>query len=109
MEKSKSDVLKVLRLARARIVKGWTQNSEAKNSRGEDVRPGDKTAVKWCALGAMMDLGFSQRIRAKAIIHLGLACQDQASGIMNFNDDVAKKKSQVLAVFDKAIRLARAA
>jgi len=106
-------VVALLRAARRRIVKGWTKGADARDRYDQRVNPSDVDAVKWCARGAIT--GFSNdRLHQRAMKLLDDACPNDPHDvvqmdIIEFNDSVAKRKSQVLAVYDKAIKAAGAA
>ena len=95
----------ILKKARALIAQPgkWTRHAYAKNKLGSEVDPLDKTACKFCGLGAVRKVTKTKSDYDNACfdaIHtLNLAVNGE---FFRFND-VANDKRQVLRIFDRAI------
>src|SRR5258706_13599040 len=100
-------VVKVLRAARAKLVKGWTKNMDAVDRHGTEVDPRGVTAVRWCASGAVRATGAPKRLREQARKYLSGVLKTPEE-YWDFNDR-QKRKAPVLAMFDRAIRAAKRA
>lgn len=94
----KLSVLQVLRKARARVARGWCQRDLAKTKGGRSCNPTDKEAARFCAYGALDSLGYDT-----ADATLVLRTFVPRGHIASFNDAPGRKKSEVVALFDKAI------
>lgn len=107
--------LTVLRRARALITlpKNWTQDAYARNKRALPVSQEDPTACRWCAIGAISKVTRTAKNAAVCYSARNAAAQffSDAAGqhVVAFNDAATTKHADVLAVFDKAIALAKAA
>ena len=80
-----------------RTKKQWCQYSNAINKKSELVNPRHKTAVSWCAYGAIYKcypLGFSR-------IEQQLEASIPYWSLEFWNDDPARKFSEVKAVLKK--------
>lgn len=80
--------------------KGWCRQHEAKDKNGTPVDPLSKTAVSFCAAGAMERVGCQDDVRT----HFQEVCGDE---VEYFNDNIATDKRHVIRMFNKAIKLAK--
>jgi hypothetical protein len=100
-----SAVADKLRVARALVAKGWTQEVFARDRRGKEVRTAERSAACWCAYGAV--------IRADAeydgYVYLSRAIGLTGQLISQWNDEPTRTQQEVLAAFDRAIELAEQA
>lgn len=81
----------------------WCQGALAMNRRGDEVLPHDITAVKWCALGAILKQRPAAAIREALFAALNRACEELYwMTAVAANDKLGKAK--VLAAFDLAIK-----
>ena len=97
----------VLRKAKRLIEKGWTKRAWARNSHGRAVDAHSRSAVRFCALGAirLASKGVTaDRVGARDALHSVL---EFTSNIENFNDDPGTKKSDVIRLFNRAIAAER--
>lgn len=92
----------MLRKALALIKKGWCQGKCAEDSRGRSVDPGYPKARKWCAYGAVLAITDPE---AGSTHDKWLKQVNPA--YINYNDDPKRKKSDIIALFQKAIALAK--
>lgn len=102
-------VAATLRQARAVIEEPqhWTKGTMARTSkRGESVSPDSRTAVVWCALGAIKKV--DGPYEEPAIKALAYAISGWAVGerhVYIYNDSTVRRHSDVLKKFDQAIEL----
>ena len=99
-----------LSIARALIEKGWATGIWARDADGEYCDAQSPSAVCWCSAGAIA--------AARGMIEFDALYTPEASllrgaiggkPIPQWNDDLDRTKDEVLAAFDRAIALARAA
>ena len=104
-----TQVVKLLKDARNLIAKreNWTQDDFAKTADGNGVYSKSDEAVCWCSLGALTKS--SPPDEDKQIKNLAKLLLSEAmdSPITTFND--SHTHEEVLAAWDKAIELAKAA
>ena len=93
--------LEVLKAARAKIEKGWTQGTMARDKNGVAVSSDDKDATCWCALGAVLAVRREEWVNAVPFV------RDAVGGgeLLVWNDTPGRTQAEVLAAFDKAIEL----
>lgn len=110
MDANAKEALNVLIAARKLIKpKGaWTQNTYARGRTGRPVSIDSPRAVCFCAEGAV------QRTAEAASLGVYKICCEYLDaevrlGILNFNDDIDRKQSEVVAIFTRAIAKLRAA
>lgn len=100
----------VLTKAKKLIEKGWCRETAAKNASGEAVDPLDKSACRWCAMGALERVrGYDGAITiSPEDRYLSAACgvSSHPWSYISFNEDQTSKRP-VLAAFDRAIKLAK--
>lgn len=96
-------VIETLRQGRIKIKKGWVQGDLAVDKHGDGVKSTSEEAVGWCALGAV---GVQNEERPgtagralEVVLDLG-----QFENVPEFNDDGNTTQSDVLDVYDKAIK-----
>ena len=104
-----TQVVKLLKDARNLIAKreNWTQDNFAKTADGNGVYSKSDEAVCWCSLGALTWVSLpdeDKQVRKLAKLLLRKAMD---SPIAIFND--SHTHEEVLAAWDKAIELAKAA
>jgi hypothetical protein len=94
---------RLLRRARALIERGWTRSACARDPNGKVVCPTDKSAICWCAQGALIAEGVpeSRGFWAHAAVERFLTALG-GEGITVFNDRKGLVEP-VLAAFDRAI------
>lgn len=111
-------VVDLLTKARALIIKGWCQGTDAQDKDGTEVDFDSHTAVKFCAMGAMVRVTrikgrpfpTAEKLKTKMLVFV-----EEAIGIVevedlsSWNDDDNRKKPQVVAGFAKAVKLAKGA
>lgn len=116
------DTLQLLKKARAKIRRGWCQNSYARSRSGRDVKPNSEAACSFCVMGALYaSLGYDPGASGSAVPdearnanrmaqnYLAAAVHDAgypAAYLVGFNDAPGRRKAHVLKVFDLAIRAA---
>lgn len=83
----------------------WAQEAVAVDRRGNEVKPTDQRAKRFCMVGALQRVGASSGEYGTAIMALRKACGDQS--IFQFNDTHGHKA--VVNVMKRAIRAAEAA
>lgn len=94
------DVTEVLKAARERIAKGWTQ--------GMSTREDDHgTEIAWCASGAIKH-AVDEEGCVGCVARRGLEQSIGGGSIAGWNDAEGRTQAEVLAAFDKAIALAEA-
>lgn len=93
--------IEVLKQARARIEKGWTQGVFARdfNDKAILLRDASDKACSWCLSGAIYAASGSFHEGATKLLQKVTRTQNLAT----YNDAANRTKSQVLAVIDKAI------
>lgn len=102
----------VLRKARALLAKkgGWTQRVAARNRAGRSILPERPSACCFCALGAIRHVEKEREYAWTARKLLAQAAGARGSVfVADWNDAPKRKKSEVLAAFTKAIKLAKEA
>lgn len=93
----------ILRAARELIARGWTRNWWATDAKGHRVQWLDRRACRFCAQGAVL------RALQDADGHLSREPQIwpllkvPGASLAAWQDDEARKRTEVLAVFDAAI------
>lgn len=93
--------------------RGWTKLALARNKAGRPVVVSDKSACRFCLLGATdkvrIDNAFLAMNSHLAINALNKICfKEYGLRIVSFNDRKETRKPQVLRVIDKAIALVKA-
>ncbi len=83
----------------------WGQEAIAVDGRGNEVKPRDERAKRFCMVGAVQRVQSSTDDYGAAILALRKACGDQS--IFQFNDTHSHKA--VVNVMKRAIRAAEAA
>src|SRR3990167_3205380 len=98
----KDAVLEQIIFGYYRIKSGWTQHASARDASGESCGAYERQAVSFCAAGAMRrsHLGSEASWAARRAIENEVP---EYPDIVCFNDAFGREKSQVLAVFMKAI------
>lgn len=110
-------VINILVVARSRINRGWVRGHEAVNASGRSVSPLSQEAVAWCLAGSMTHFNTDDDIQCSCteaarivsrIIDSDLddSVRYQSSVYMiiaDFNDDIRRKKEDIISVLDKAI------
>lgn len=90
---NKAQVLRALRTAKRRIQNGWTRNTSMRKIAGRK---------HYCATGALERLsgGHEALSVIRSVVPNGV-------GPTIYNDTVAKRKSDVVRLYDSAIRVAK--
>lgn len=101
-----TDVLK--RMKTLLTKKGWVQGYFAKTRTGKICEAHSRAAVGYCLVGARLkaseDLGASYDDQGADVDYLLRKCFPRRQSITSFNDAKGRKKSEVLAVVDCAIK-----
>ena len=95
----------ILIAARAKIdtPQKWCTGALAKDLFGKSCVPLSKSAVQYCAIGAVRSLGrISNLSRDRAVVLLNSAC---SIPIHHFND--RSEHADIMALYDKAISIAK--
>ena len=111
--------IEFLRKAREFIERGWTQGSSARDINGKGCVSFSPEATEWCAVGALNavnavvhDENFTFVRRAEhaldeAILAMFPLRADpspaRVTTILRYNDEPAREKRDILAVYDRAI------
>ena len=96
--------LRVLKDAREKIVKGWTQGPFAADALGVPLSPTHPNACKWCAMGAVSAAaGPGEYGRIRDVLNDEVYSLHGFPTMVCFNEDSDTTKEMVLAVFDNAI------
>lgn len=98
-KQNKNSIKNVLIKARSFIKRGWTRGVYARNKYGHEVDIISKSAIKFCALGAIdkaTNSAVSYKMTMDFMDHI-IDCS-----VSSWNDSSTKK--QVLEGFDKAIK-----
>lgn len=104
--------LELLKDARDRIAKGWTQSASARLANGRAVNPHNPHAVSFCASGA---LGANPNFDWLAVDRLvvdelvaalpeGTQFSFGMNAVTYYNDDPETTQDDVLALYDRAIQ-----
>lgn len=103
-------LVKKLRAARRLIERGWTRGALARDASGREVPAMSRAAVRFCVDGACIRASGGCYDLCQARDALEGALPDGVLSAVHFNDDIAKSKRDVIALFDRAIaaELARA-
>lgn len=92
----------------------WTRGATGQDKQGFFVHPEDDAAVQWCALGAISKAAFESDTRQPLVWNRIMSIQDELNKtvkeihpfigtIVGYNDAIAKRKTQVINVFEKTI------
>jgi hypothetical protein len=109
---TRTATVRILRAARRKIEKGWCQRVMARDEFGRPSLASSKESTMFCAVGAIYS---AQRRRTtsrdRAIFLLDDAVRAFTRGrhddIVQFNDSRDRRKIQILAVYDRAIKMAK--
>lgn len=107
------NALRILKGARALVVKGWAKHSYALDKNDEPVPATNKDAVKFCLSGAVyrgwrdIGCGPTARVCVDTIIDQVAGVYSGESSAVTFNDAEKTTKKDILKVIDRAARLAR--
>jgi len=106
-----NDVTKILKAAKKLLKRkgGWTQGVLARRADGVQVQAEHKDAVSFCLIGATYHAAKAAGLSDKAaqtVEHLN-TCLGPHGLVVAFNDAARRKKSEVLALLDKAINAAQ--
>lgn len=101
--------LEILKAARERVAKGWTQGEVARDAAGLAVGSISQDAVCWCSLGALNGAlgpgeswdGWSD---AKKLLRIAAGIYDNIS-IVDWNDAPGRTQAEVIAAFTRAIEM----
>lgn len=97
---------KALQDVRNKIEKGWCRYSEAKDYRGNEVYPSDKSAVRHCLLGAIISVSNKQLGKKRYLINKICKTMNKEPtryNIEDFNDSKTTTKKVILQVIDAAL------
>lgn len=112
---TKTDVIEALRYARDVVLadaESWTQGATARDEGGHDLWSYDVATgkgVSFCSVGAVArtrwELGLSNHVTEDAILALDAAARDVgALHVPGFNDVKGRTHSEVIDLFDRAIK-----
>lgn len=98
--------------ARQLIRRGWTQGPPAKDEQGCPADPSAPEACQWCSIGSLWKVSSISPLGVRdpmgfleTAIRMGGFKQQY---LIDFNEHPGRTKAQVLSVFDRAIKLAKA-
>ncbi len=100
MKPAKDPVLAVLERGLGRVKRGWRKGAMASTKEGDRCATTSRKAAKWCAWGAIYDATRSSRL---AYFELDKALPTRARGLAQWNDAHRRKKSDVIALYKRAI------
>jgi len=102
------DIKKMILIeARQLIEKGWTQGTNARKIDGTPTTVDDPEAVCFCAIGAIMRAEYDVRhldYFVDILERLKRHHERYDPSISSWNDNRNRTKTQVIALFDKAIK-----
>jgi len=102
--KTNSEVKAILLKAAALVRRGWCRNAPAKDADGKPVGPREKTAVAWCAIGAIQKVcggpedGWEARYALRQVLG--------RETIQDWNDTYARDGEMVAKMFEEAAKYA---
>jgi len=100
-------VIDALVRARGLVERGWCQGLHATDSDGRPVFWRDHRAERYCAIGAIYTTP-DPRVRMRCVVHLRKAIGGEGD-VSGWNDAPERTQADVLALYDRAIALAREA
>jgi hypothetical protein len=111
MVTSNYDVLRLLKVGRERLQRGWCQGALARTADGIAVNPENPRAAQWCMLGAV---GYMPLINTSVPANLAVwpasqaiyetLCQRCANKpTIAFNDSLGRTKEEVIHIYDLTI------
>lgn len=103
--KRKPPVLAVLKKARALVARGWCQGAAARARNNRRVATDHAGASRFCAWGALARAAGPKEHGMREATYL-LCAILKVNGLSDFNDAKGRTKAEVLAAFDRAIKLA---
>jgi hypothetical protein len=92
-----------LKRVRKRLSKGWTTGSMARNIMDEAVNCMDKTAVKYCPLGAIWVESHKRPELRRRMVDELQASMPKPMSLVGFNDR-NKGKQEIIKLVDRTIR-----
>ena len=97
----------ILKRALAKIKKGWTQRVYAANKKDVVVSLYDSNATKFCIDGAVARVVGNYESDEVAYSYLRRSLPSNSNkNLCSWNDNKRRTKKQVIALFEKAIKLA---
>ena len=109
----RSEKLRGLKKAREFLKIGWCQGPVAMNADGDNVTVLDPSACKWCAYGAIIaaarsiyetiDEQWDMVDKVRAELHSSLKDHNNYPDIVEYNEKMGRKKSDIMAIFDETI------
>ena len=99
--------IKILEIAKQKLLAGWTQGCFARNRSGESVYPLSNEAYTFCLEGAVsyanhVVINNPKRDYIHSVFNvLTRICGEKT--LANFNDNLDRKRSEVVDLIDKAI------
>lgn len=100
--------LEYIKLARAKIAEGWTQDSYARTAKGQSCGACDPSACSWCAEGALIHAAGGNSLKyinLNRIVANRLGKNRRRSFTLPYwNDELCKTQDEVLAGFDQVIK-----
>ncbi len=94
-----TDELSILRRARQRIEKGWTQGASARNKNDHVCQTESRAARSWCLAGSLMP---GSNTNSECIKRLRRLTRYTILNV--WNDAKHRTQSEVLALLDRAIK-----
>lgn len=100
------DTLAVLHAARELVAAGWCQGALARNRYGREVERRSPSASRFCAAGALYQIGawFPPSTEDAAFHALAQTLGVERARLALWNDDPARTQAEVVAAFDAAIQ-----
>ena len=108
----KSRILEILKMAHAKVQKGWTQGPYAVDERGVPCTSRSKDACKWCARGALSAVvpdgayycnSYYEIRETQHELETVLEKISNFDCLLKFNEHPKTTKDDVLKLFDKTI------
>jgi hypothetical protein len=104
-----ADLIAHLKASKARLEKGWCQNSYALDANGKSVMPTEKDAVSWDLLGSLLSNTLSQdsyvKILRTMMKAMNYAVDDRFHLLMVWADHPERQKQEVIELMNKTIQL----
>ena len=106
--KASTDVVAMLKRARALVKRGWCQDVLARDKRGIRCNEKDVFATSWCVVGATYR-ACSNRFGPSDDAWSALTAAARTHDLAGWNDRTGRKQADVVALFDRAIAKAEVA
>jgi hypothetical protein len=101
----RADVARLLRSAQALVGRGWTRRAMARTRGGRSTDVFSPAAARFCLEGALRKAGEWTVARRRALELLEASLQGRS--LVNFNDDIARSKQDVIDLLDAGLQVLR--